>query len=477
MEKYIINDTFYGYTTAAIDDSSLSESDSNLVIAIIDKSCDKDLSKYYSSFNKLLKQHNRIIMVSVTDENKSFKILASLLITFNNYDIYEVAERDTLTVEYFKKLEAREPDYSEVQTYIGGDIVAFSDMSMILFGIESLLEEGNDTALKSFLEEHMVSIENFTTSLNSMKKTCDIFNSNELVNEVTSLKDKEKKLNKDLADKDSIIDTLKQNETESKDELSTLRLENEKLKERNRDLEDQGSSGSTIRTFKTVNTQLLKGSNTKIIIYFKEISYVRYMNTLVTILFSYIKRKKKDINAKMLIYDTNSEMNSVYSPLRIIDGNDYVLNKDMIVNKLEKAVIAEPSQNIIEDILTQPKPLDVLIIYDRMHTLNDVVDGNLVTKFYVLNSSKDFESMKPQLKINDVSTVITSADNSLNISKDWKIVGDRDFIDIPTIPDFKKNEMGSTAFVFTKYVKQATANTQKSIINTIIEKSKVNTLF
>lgn len=476
MTKYIINETFHGYDKTTVDSVDVASNQGSLFVIIIDNKCDADLPKYYKFINTALKNHNRVILISMADKNKSFKPLASLLITFNNYDIYEVESKESLSAKYLKTLEDREPDYCEVQTYIGGDLTAFSDMSMILFGIESLVEEGNEAALKSFLEEHMLSIENLTTSLNSMKKTCELFNSNELVNEVNSLKDKEKKLTKAVTEKEESLKDVKHERDEHKVAAENLKRENEKLKEKTKELQEQSSgSGSTITSFKTTNTQLLKGNKTKIVLYFKEISYVRYTNTLVTILFDFLKRK--GLKAKMLIYDTGSELYSTYNPLRVITGTDYTTDKTALINKIEKFVVAEPSQMIIEDVLTADQAFDVVIIYDRMHTMNDVVDGNLVTKFYVINSRKDYEALKAQLKINDVSFIITDSANSLNISKEWKVTGDRNFIDIPTIPEFKKHEIASSSFAFSKYMKQATSTTKEGIIETIVKKSKINTLY
>lgn len=476
MTKYIINETFHGYEKIDIDNIEAANKKDSLFVIIIDNKCDNKLSNYYSFINNVLKKHNRVILISVSDKNKCFKPLASLLITYSNYDIYEVENRDSLSAKYLNILEDREPDYCEVQTYIGGDLTAFSDMHMILFGIESLVEEGDDSRLKAFLEENMLSIENLTTSLNAMKKTCEMFNSNELVNEVNTLKDREKKLNKTVAEKEETLKDVKHERDEHKVTAENLKRENDKLKEKTKELQEQSSSsGSTITSFKTTNTQLLKGNRTKIVLYFKELSYVRYTNTLVTILFDYLKRK--GLKTKMLIYDTGSELYSVYNPLRVITGSDYITEKHNLVNKIEKFVVAEPSQMIIEDVLTSDQAFDVVIIYDRMHTQNDIVEGNLVTKFYVINSKKDYESLKAQLKINDVSFIITDAANSLNISKEWKVVGNRDFIDIPTIPEFKKHEISSSSFSFTKYIKQATSTTKEGIIDTIIKKSKINTLY
>ena len=475
MTKYIINETYHGYEKITIDNVDIASKQDNLFFIIIDNKCDGELPNYYKFINTAMKNHNRVILISLADKNKSFKPLASLLITFDNYDIYEVESKESLSANYLKALEDREPDYCEVQTYIGGDLTAFSDMSMILFGIESLVEEGNEAALKSFLEEHMLSIENLTTSLNSMKKTCELFNSNELVNEVNSLKDKEKKLNKAVAERDESLKDVKHERDEHKVAVENLKRENEKLKEKTKELQEQSAgSGLKITSFKTTNTQLLKGNKTKIVLYFKEISYVRYTNTLVTILFDYLRRK--GLKTKMLIYDTGSELYSTYNPFRVVTGSDYATDKTNLVNKIEKFIVAEPSQMIIEDVLTSDQAFDVVIIYDRMHTQNDVVDGNLVTKFYVINSRKDYEALKSQLKINDISIIITDAANSLNISKEWKVIGDRNFIDIPTIPEFKKHAISSPSFAFSKYAKQATSTTKEGLIETIVKKSKINTL-
>jgi hypothetical protein len=423
-----------------------------------------------------MKNKNRVILISVMDENKLFRPLAALMVTYNGYDIYEVAEKESISAEYLLKLEEREPDYSEVQTYIGGDTTAYSDMSMILFGIQSLAEEGNPEAMKSFLEDHMLSIDNLTTSLNMMKKTCDLFNSNELLGEINSLKENEKRLNKNLADKETALADAKHDRDENKVVADTLKRENEKLKEKNKDLQETGSGSgdATIKSFRTVNTSMLAGNRTKIILYFKEVSYVKYTNTLVSILFEQIKLLKMKV--KFLIYDTGSEMYNIYKPLRVVTGSDYFSEKTNLLRRVEKFVVAEPVQTIIEDVLKSDEAFDVVIIYDRMHTTADVVEGNLVSKFFVINSRDDYDHMKEQLKINDTSCIITNTECSINLDKDFKPTGNRDFIDIPTIPEFKKRQMSSNSFAITKYIKQAGTITKKPIINTILEKSKINLL-
>ena len=477
MTKYMIGENYHGYEKITVEDFDVTNAQDNLFIIVIDKSCDENVAKYYNFIRNALKKHNRIILIGVEDDNKSFNPLASLLITYEDYDIYKTPGKDALSADYLLKIEKRTPNFSEVQTYIGGSLTAYNDISMLLFGIQSIVEEGNEKALKSFLEEHMESFEGVITALNMMKKTCDVFNSNELINEVNSLKNEKQTLEDTIKDKDSTIENIKFDRDKNKVDAENLKRENEKLKSKVSDTSssDASTEGSTIKTFKTINTHLLKDNKTKIVLYFKEISYVRYTNTLVTVLFDYIKRQK--LKVKLMIYDTNSEMYSIYNPLRVVNGSNYLQDKNNIVHKVEKFVVSEPSQSIITDVLTSDMNFDVVIIYDRMHTLNDVVDGNLVTKYYVINSREEYDSIKDQLKIKDTSCIITNADSSINISKEWKVDGPREFLDIPTIEDFKKRAIQSDSFVFSRYKKQATTLTKEALLDKILAKSKIDTLY
>ena len=208
MTKYLINENIHGYDKISVNDIDKANSLNSLFVVIIDKSCDSEVAKYYKFINKALKNNNRVITVGVNDENVVFKPIASMMTTFNSYDIYQVDGREYISANYLLTLEDREPDMAEVQAYIGGDVIAYSDMSTILFGIESLVEEGNIEGLKNYVEDRMLSIEKLTVTLNNMKKTCDVFNSNELIDAVNSLKEKEKKLSDTIGDKDKTIEEI-----------------------------------------------------------------------------------------------------------------------------------------------------------------------------------------------------------------------------------------------------------------------------
>ena len=477
MTKYLLNENIHGYEKITVEDVEKADGSNNLFVIIIDKGIDNLTGQYYKFINRALKNKNRVIAVGLNDENKSFRPIASMMTTFNNYDIYQVEAKEDVSAPYLLKLEDRKPDLAEVQTFIGGDVTAYSDMSTILFGVESLVEEGNIEGLRNYVQEHMMSIENLTVTLNNMKKTCDAFNSNELIDAVNSLKDKEKRLTDTITEKDKVIDETKHERDQSKVDAETLKREVERLKGKNEDLKNQAETGgSIIKSYKEIHTQSIN-CKAKLIIYFKEISYVKYMNSLVLQLVKAIKLRKNNIKVKLIIYDTSSEFYQVYNPLRIVSGSEYVANKGSIISKVESFVVSEANPTITQDVLISEQCFDVVIIYDRIKGMTDLVDGNNVTKFFVINSSTDYDKLKAPLKINDTSFIITSANSSIGKVKGQASAAvkskTREFLDIPYIDGYSNSTDASKT---SKYMKLATEFTKVPLIDTLIKKSRVNTI-
>lgn len=474
MTKYILNGKFYGYEKVELDDLSKTSESGNLFIVLVDNKLNSKLAEHYMFIAKALKNNNKILLISIRDDNKLFRPLASLLVTYNNYDIYEVEDEDSLSAEYLVKLEKREPDFYEVSTYIDGEVTAYSDITTILFGIESLVEEGNIENLKGFLESNVNSIENLTSTINEMKKTCDMFNSNELLDNIKTLKEEENKLQDRLTESENKYKDMKHEMEEYKVSAATLQRENDKLKTDKADLEAQaGAGGSVIKSYRETHTQSIN-CKTKLILYFKELSYVNYTNSLVMQLFKVLDTK--GLKCKLMIYDSQSEMYASYKPLTTVTGSDYVMQKSKLINQVKHFVVAEPVPAILQDILTSEQCFDVVIIYDRMHGLTDLVSGNNVTRFCVINSSKDYREMKQAMKINDTSFIITQSTSSIERKKGDKSTEPnavRKFLDIPMIEGYShQTDTGKTS----KYMKLSTAFTKEPLIDSIIKKSRIDTL-
>lgn len=414
MDKYIVNGLVHGYEKIMdIDSLDMSKIQESEIVLIIDKACDVKLGSYYKFVSKALKNRNRVLLLSLRDDNKSFKPLASLMTTFNAYDIYIIEDKD-VTAKALDVMEKRCPDFSEVQTYIGGIVTSYSDMTTILYGIESLVDEGNDDKLREFLEEHLASIENFTTSLNIMKKTCDVFNSTELIDEVNTLKEKETKLRNSLDEKIKLITQVEKDKEDLKNNIESYKASNTRLQNQLDTLKSQESdnSGAVIKNVNTIQTSLIQ-CKTKVIIYFREISYVTHVNSLILHFMSFIENLK--FRVKLMIYDDRVGISNLYGNLAVVSSSDYISKKSELLsaNKIKKFVVAEPNPAILTDMLTSNANIDVVMVYDRLKMRTALVSGNNVADIYVVNSSKELAAMKSALKVGNNINVITRRESSI----------------------------------------------------------------
>ena len=436
----------------------------------MNKGCDDKVGAYYKMIRNALSNFNRVILIGVNDENRVFKTLACLMTTYRAYDIYTVESEESLSIKEVLAMEDRHPDLTEVQTYIGGDVTAYSDMSAILFGIESLVSEGNSDKLKEYLNEHMLSIENLTSTLDSMKKTCDIFNSDELIDKINKLIEEKKELNAKIDVKDSKLKELEYDKTKLKVDYETLQRENRKIISEKEAMEASANlGGNVLKAYKPIKTPLIH-CRTKIVLYFKEISYVQYVNSLVMHLL-YMLTSVMKIKAKLLIYDTQTNMYSSYGSLRIVSSQAYISSKHGLISKNKAFVVSEPNSSIIKDVLESDQSFDVVIVYDRMKNPIDVVEGNNVYKFFVINSSQEFSKMYKELKIKDLDYVITRPGSTIGLNEKDTFEGS--YIDIPSIDDYSK---ATNSAKLSKYIRLASMNDKQNILNKIQSLANIDSM-
>lgn len=467
MIKYIVNCKIHGYEGLELTQESVKDIRDSLIIEVITNDFECDSFEVYKATEKLIDNGNRVILIGTSGDNSIFKVLASLLILKKCYDIYTVKDKEDINGNYLLQVENREASVVEVQNYISSELITYDDIVNILFGIESLVKDGEIDKLVDFIDNKTLSIETLTSTINSMKKKCEMVNTNELVDEV----------NKAIEEKNSIsdkVDGLLSELKEVKFDRDSYKVKFEdsekevrKLREKNSELEnDAGNPVSVIKSYKETNIQLLN-CKTKIVLYFKELSYVSYTNTLVMQLMNVLDAWK--LKSKLLIYDSNTNLYNSYKPLPIIFGKDYINMRDTLIDKTKIFVVAEPNPAIINDILTSDKAFDVVIVYDRMRENTDIVSGNNVTKMYVINSSIDYRELAPIVKIPDTSHIITHAHSSISDVK----THEQRFLDIPFIAGF--NTLTDSAKT-NKYLKAVTQLTKEPLVTTIFKKSRIDTL-
>ena len=474
MARYAMNINLHGYDKLTIENRNTDDIRNDIVIVAVNKALDEQLSNYYKIVEQLLKNKNRVILLSSEDDNSLLKPLASLMVCYSAYDIYTVPDISGVDSIYASDILKRNPCIEEVQNYIGGDVTAYNDLITILYGIESLVKEGKVESLKKFLEEHILSIAEFTTTFNNMKKKCDMYDSGELIDKITALKNDADKLGNTIKEQNEELMNTRQVRDTFKVRCAELQKENDRLKSANEDLESNTSgAGAVIRNYSELNTRLVPAIKTRFILYFKEISYVPYVNTLVTEIMNILESNKLGIKTKLLIYDCNTNLYSVYNKLRIATGQSYITEKETFVRSLKRFVVTEPNQSIITDMLTSDQRFDVLVIYDRMKQSHDLISGNNVSKFYIINSKNDYEAVVSgtnKINIPDTSWIITHASSSITgVGKP----DDKAYLDIPYINGFSTLSPSSKT---SKYVRLQTQFLEVPLINTIFTKSKLMTI-
>lgn len=446
MDKYIVNYNIQGLLRKQITDKELTEGEDNLVVVVLDKSTNDQLYTYYNRIRDIILSKNKVILIIVGEESDISKPISMLMGAYRKYDIYKVESLDYVDSSYIDEINEHTPTYEEVQLYIGGDITAYFELNTILLEIDKFIKNMDTEGLIDFLEKNIISVSKFTDVVDYMKQIVDSVYTEKL------------RVEQEIANMDMRIKDAEIKNTKLESELETAKATLERYKKQ------ETNGAPIIKTYQELNL-LLINYKVKTVIYFKEISQIPYINSMVSALFDYLK--SLHYRAKLLIYDNRFGMSALYKPLNVIGGAEYNLKADDYAGKVEKLVIVEPVQKILEDVLTYGSNTneyyDVVIIYDRMKQPNDLVAGNNVYKFYVLNSNKDFKETQAISSISDKSSIITRSD--IDIEK----IG-TDVLDIPKINGYNKD---TDYAKLAKYIKAVTTISNKPLLNTILDKSRI----
>lgn len=462
MSKYIVNYDINGFEKVEISDKKLTTGSDNIIVLVLDESTSDKLMEYYESVTNILLSGNKLFIVMVGKESKIRKTLCNLAANYRNYNIYKVDSKSTITSEYIDTIIEREPTIDEVQAFVGGDISGYADINIILMGIDDIVSRGNLEELKSFVEDHVTSIESLTHVIEYMKKIVDTTNSKELMLKIEELKTK-------LRDQDIKLDSTEAENRKIKDENLKLTEDNAATKQelaramsKNKGLEQQMSASTpVIQSYSPLHTSLIR-CNVSNILYFKEISYVPYTNSFILTLVNTLQLYKKKV--KLIIYDSRVGLSTLYRPLSVIGGSEFVANKENYISGTDMFVVVEPNPMILTSVLECNNPkYDIVIVYDRMRQINNIVSGNNVTMYYVVNSSNDYREVQKTLRITDLSSVITRADSSIGEGA----------LNIPKIDDFDKTHLSESARM-SKYKKLQPVGCDKPLFNLILEKAHID---
>ena len=433
-----------GFETTDITDERLTESRDNLVYLVLNErqSDGNSLQTYYNKVKDILKKGIQLYVIMVSDTQKIRGSICNLMVLYSNFNIYRVEDSQFISQAFLNTLPERTVTYDEVQTYMQSDLAAYDDMDTVLQGIMECINRNDQDGLRILAEEHLPTIEQAPIVFSNMRAAIDAQNSGIWQDKIASIKEqladqdaKNEKKDKQIKEKEQRIDDLQQELKDTKRQLTQTKADMEELKLQS------GSAGPVIRNYATVKTQLLK-CKTENIIYIKEISQIPYINSFVTTLHEMVKQFR--YNCKLLIYDNISGTQITYGNMQQVDQAYFESNKQLLMNKTQKFVVTEPAPQILKDILQNMNPqFDVVIVYDRLHQQADLVEGNNVYKFWVINSNNDYNATKSTFKIDRTSAIITRPTSSIAA----------DVIDLPRIRGYEAETSDNGRFAKYKGIK------------------------
>lgn len=418
------------------DEKLISDKDQLVYVVLNESTADAScLKTYYNSIKAMLKNNVKVFIVMVAETSKIRGSICNLMQLFGNYNVYQVPDENFISSAYLDTLPERTVTYDEMAQYLQNDIVAYDDMDTVLQGVQECINRNDAEGLKTLIEGHLPTIEAAPTVFSQMKNSIDQANSGVLQNKIANIKAQLEEANElnekkqtEIRQRESTIDDLNQSLKDARRQLTQTKADMEELK-----LQVQ-NAGPAIRSYQTVKTQLLK-CKTEHIIYIKEISRIPYINSFVLMLQEMIKQFR--YTSKLLIYDNTSQAQVTYGNMQQVDSAAFESNKAVLLNKTPKFVVTEPAPQILKDILQSINPqFDVLIIYDRMKQATDLVEGNNVYKFWVVNSFNDYNTTKNLFKIDRTDTIITRPASRIA----------PDVIDIPRIKAYEAETQDNGKF-------------------------------
>lgn len=415
-----INIDIDGYTRTDIsDDMLLSITDSTIVL-MLDETTNDKLYTYYSTVRSLITNNNKVIILLSGTESKIRKQICMLAASYRRYDIYSVDDVNIVDREYIDTIMERTPDIDEVEQFIGADIATYSEINSVMLQLTDHLDDNTLDEFISIVEHNRDIIENSVEIYNYMKRIVD--NANEgTTRKLSELKDKSDTLEKQVNQYRLKYESAVEQYESVENEMKALKNEASSYRKKCYDLENAiNKSGPIIASYSEVMTSKVKCEPTSII-YFKEIEPCIYINSFVSALHNLLNNF--GVNTKLVIYDNRHVFLNKYKPLSIVDAMAYMNNQKAVVETQDRIVVVETNQAIIEDILACRK-YKVVIIYDRLKQKNDIVTGNNVYKYWVVNSAELLKSMQKQFGI-EFNRVITME----GVCKEA--------IALRTIPDYK----------------------------------------
>lgn len=479
--KFCVGKEIEGFKLVRITDEELLECKNSKVVLYLDRESNDRLLDYYKAVRNILRSGNDLLVLLNEEETSNIsQAITHLNLEYANYKIYKVYNDTVLDKEYISDMYKRKSSADEVQLYVSKEGEAYETITEALLSISEMCLDNKLNELQDYIINNKDLIKEYPAVLSYMKQNIDELN----LGITIKLSSLEKELKRALEDKTEVeqvsvklkesVDNLKNVVTQQEEDnkriqhkltkyeetLENLQKEKAVLEEQTKQLQSSVQSSGTVgfTSYTPLNMTQIKGNKVKRIIYIKEISKPRYINTLVTLLLYCLNTKGNTTKnkTKLLIFDSREDFANVYYPIQQVNTNTYFDVKTDILSQ-DKVVFTDTNPTYLSDIMTGGNT-EYLIIYDRLGQQKDLVFGAAVIKFYTFASKNELVCFKKKYNDVDETRVIMNSPS-----------GVVNTLEIQEVSGF--NTIDSVQAKFTKYYKmRASMDNAQPLFEAILSK-------
>jgi len=400
------------------------------IIFVCNKNAKDFPSTVYVFLRDCLRRGKRVFLIVVGESEH--RLFSNLMVLFGAYDIYNIADERMLNERFIRGIVGRKCGIEDVAQFVGCEAIAYGTLDAVLLKMAERADELDIT------DEDADALIGGAEVVNYLKAVDAEYNYKEKDKIIADLKVEIEAVTEEKAQVDSELSL-------ALDSVNNLTSRLEVARARVDELESapQIQTVTSVRGAMVVQPTCLTDSlmtDTKHVIYFKELTQIPYINTFIKYLTDYIRTRKiagKKVVCKLAIFDFNGTQKQ-YHPIPLITGDEYMNRRMEMAGTRMDLAISTPQMAVLSDLLTgkyggADTAPDVLIVYDRTHQNTDIVQGDIVTKFFICHSRSAVERFAPDFYIKDPSKIITTADTFIHNAQ----------LDIPRIKNFRSFESES----------------------------------
>ena len=421
-----------GYTEYRITDDGLLNAKDSHILVYLDMESNAMLIDYYKGVRSVLRNTgNKLVLLLNEDDNSDVaQAITHLCLEYGCYNVYQKMRGIEVNTQYVDSLFARESSQDEVKMFVSPEGAAYATISEALIKITECVIDNKIDELQDYIIQNRDLVKQYPAVLSYMRQHINEMNFG-IGNKVHDLEEQIKRLTEDKQEVQeeknklhgellNLQTVVRQREEENnkvltrissyEESITKLKREKEELVEKAKVLEASSQSvptgDSPYTNYQPVKLTQIKGNRIRTVIYIKEVTRPKYINTFTTQFFNYLSETCPTTRGKvkLIIYDNKVDLGILYNPLTQVNSNNYFEQKANIVNS-NMIVFTDPNPAYLTDLATHSKA-EYLVFYDRLGRSADLVYGDAVIKYYTFASKKDLINFKSRYNDIDESRVI-----------------------------------------------------------------------